>query len=61
MKPSIKVSEENHKRLTGLMLPRESFDDVITRLVNFYIEKLPKRSKPFGLGNIPERVTHKGG
>ena len=33
---TIKVSEVNHNRLVALMRPRESFDEVITRLLDLY-------------------------
>lgn len=36
MSKTIKVSQENHEKLEALMKTRESFDDVVTRLIDIW-------------------------
>lgn len=49
MRKSIKISEETYSRLEKELLPRETFDDVVKRLLEVYqTVKGRKARKPRG-------------
>lgn len=42
---TIKVSDTTHTRLIGLMAGQETFDDIVTHLINFYLRATGARRK----------------